>query len=576
MLDLSRISVDDLKRRAPWETAAFLYYYLGKRPFGCQIRWGKRLDDDEIKWEADFEPRDHGKSELFTLAYPLRKLCRDPNIRILVVKNTQRAAMKAVGVVKAQLETNKILRADYAPWWLEVVGVNDICNKTGSWEGQSQWQADKIYVRRTALHQDPTLESVGVGGAITGGHFDIIIIDDGEDPSRLKSDAAFLEQIEWLTGTIFQLREPWTKVIVVGTFKRADGDMYAYVRSNKLFSVNIESAIIYPPLGQIVYEQVFADDGRIVDVKNIGISPDGGETLTGGAGDIQVLCPEKWDIKNLILDRESSTGVMWRREKMNDLAAFKEKVFKAEWFKQTYPFVFLDGWDDPEKPLFKFVLQVWDTAFTEGEESAFSVGATWGVRDDGYYLLPFFYRDHPAFPDLKEAVARLYLRCRPNMVAVEYKASGISVVQELRQPFLMRDGTEVRVPIARYEVDRDKVARAEAVTPAFEAGHVYLPQPGPGAFWINDWIEEHINFPDSMFKDQVDTTSMALDILRRRFPLVRKPPQALLRKEEQTKLRSRAAELYERIGVTGISPRRTARFAGIPGRTSRNFSDEDE
>ena len=219
-------TLDDLEKYAAHETPAFMWYFLGKKPYQCQVDWGERLDNKEILWEADFEPRDHGKTELFTLSFPLRLICLNPDIRILIVKNTKAAAMKAISVIKTQLESNQRIKAFYAPHWMDKVGVDDISNADhGDTEGQSTWGADKIYVKRNIVSQDPTVEGVGVGGAITGGHYDIIILDDVEDPARLKTDEAYEDQVEWYAGTIVQLREPWTKLVVVGTFKRASGDL---------------------------------------------------------------------------------------------------------------------------------------------------------------------------------------------------------------------------------------------------------------------------------------------------------------------------------------------------------------
>lgn len=54
-----------------------------------------------------------------------------------------------------------------------------------------------------------------------------------------------------------------------------------------------------------------------------------------------------------------------------------------------------------------------------------------------------------------------------------------------------------------------KVARAAAVSPLVEAGNVYLPHPDY-APWVNDFIEECIQFPNGAHDDQVDAMTQAL------------------------------------------------------------------
>jgi len=54
-----------------------------------------------------------------------------------------------------------------------------------------------------------------------------------------------------------------------------------------------------------------------------------------------------------------------------------------------------------------------------------------------------------------------------------------------------------------------KESRAAAVTPLFEAGNVYLPDPSI-ASWVGDYVEELAAFPNGTHDDQVDATSQAL------------------------------------------------------------------
>ena len=57
-----------------------------------QYEMARRVDDPRIQYQADFWPRDHGKSEIFCISYPLRRVCEDPDVRILIV---QKAATEA-------------------------------------------------------------------------------------------------------------------------------------------------------------------------------------------------------------------------------------------------------------------------------------------------------------------------------------------------------------------------------------------------------------------------------------------------------------------------------------------------
>ena len=56
-----------------------------------------------------------------------------------------------------------------------------------------------------------------------------------------------------------------------------------------------------------------------------------------------------------------------------------------------------------------------------------------------------------------------------------------------------------------------KIARANAVSPSFESGNVYLPKT---AKWLYDYETELISFPNAEHDDDVDCTTQALNRLR--------------------------------------------------------------
>jgi len=92
---------------------------------------------------------------------------------------------------------------------------------------------------------------------------------------------------------------------------------------------------------------------------------------------------------------------------------------------------------------------------------------------------------------------------KPAQILVEDQASGQSLIQELKY--------QAALPIIAVMVDRDKLARAEAVTPIIEAGKVFLPESAP---WLNDYIDELAAFPTGVHDDAVDSTTQALNYLR--------------------------------------------------------------
>jgi predicted phage terminase large subunit-like protein len=98
----------------------------------------------------------------------------------------------------------------------------------------------------------------------------------------------------------------------------------------------------------------------------------------------------------------------------------------------------------------------------------------------------------------------------PDEVLIEAKASGQSLIQELQADTIL--------PVKGIDADTDKLSRANAVTPLFESGRVFLPEDvvwlQQGHHWVRDLKEELLAFPAGRHDDMVDALVHALAHLR--------------------------------------------------------------
>ena len=63
----------------------------------------------------------------------------------------------------------------------------------------------------------------------------------------------------------------------------------------------------------------------------------------------------------------------------------------------------------------------------------------------------------------------------------------------------------------------DKILRLYAQTAEFESGRVVLPL---SAAWLDEYVRELASFPGGKYDDQVDSTTQALDHLKRNTSLL--------------------------------------------------------
>lgn len=146
----------------------------------------------------------------------------------------------------------------------------------------------------------------------------------------------------------------------------------------------------------------------------------------------------------------------------------------------------------------------WDTAYKADQINDYSVNTIWqlGRGENGYWLRDVF-RQRLEYPSLKRAVISMAERDRPSAVLIEDKASGQSLIQELRQ------GTTL--PIVPIEPEGDKETRMFTASAAYEAGLVHHPEKAP---WLVDFEIELTTFPLAPHADQVDSTSQFLNWVR--------------------------------------------------------------
>lgn len=154
-------------------------------------------------------------------------------------------------------------------------------------------------------------------------------------------------------------------------------------------------------------------------------------------------------------------------------------------------------------PKVLFVLQSYDTAFSEEgfDSNSYSARTTWGVWHDeqtgkNRLLLMEAWRDHCEYPDLRRRAQSDYKDWGPDRVLIEKKASGQSLIQDLRR---------AKVRLSEYNPDRDKIARAYACQAALEADFIYYPD----RKWAEPVIQECEDFPNGEFDDWVDTCTQA-------------------------------------------------------------------
>lgn len=176
--------------------------------------------------------------------------------------------------------------------------------------------------------------------------------------------------------------------------------------------------------------------------------------------------------------------------------------FRMDWVKTYDPDL------TPERSHLMMVAQSWDTATSRLPNADWSACSTWGLTQQGIWLLLDVDRDRLEYPDLKQRVLALQRRWKAEIVLIEDAAAGRPLVQELRQDQVNR---RLSIPYNTFiaRVARlDKETRLDAQTARIQEGRVLFPTRAP---WLAEFWNEFRAFPKGRHDDQVDSVSQFLE-----------------------------------------------------------------
>ena len=177
---------------------------------------------------------------------------------------------------------------------------------------------------------------------------------------------------------------------------------------------------------------------------------------------------------------------------------------------------YIQWWEYEDPPECEFIIQTYDTAFSTSRTADYSVIQTWGIFHDydedyghsSHLILLGNTRGRYEYPELRRIAQDLYKEFRPDVCIIERKASGQSLIQDMRRAGL---------PVLDYLPDKDKVARVYASTPMMESGRVWLPK---NKVWADDLFSECMSFPNGSHDDQVDCMTMAVHYMKDSWNLI--------------------------------------------------------
>ena len=432
---------------------------------------------EEHQATLDLCPRGSGKTRIGTIGYAAWRALQNPNLRILIVSDTDDHAVRFLGTIKNAFEHSPLLKTLFG----NLVGP--------------KWTDHEITLAgRTAILTEATITALGMySGAVTSGHYDIIVCDDLVNFKNSRTEGLRKLASEWFKSTLKPTLIPGGEIHVLGT-RYHYLDAYQMIIDELGYDTLVQPAIIVDEQGRerSIWEAYMPLEDR---------TGSGGKVTDG--------------LKTIKRDLGS---VHFGLQYQNDVALMKEgEIFHYEWFcyydveydEEHEPWAVCDdGYRVRIKDLAKFGGV--DPAVSKNDAADFFTMAITGVepkvaeRLRRYFLLDIV-RGKFTLGKRRQIVRDKWKQWGLRVVGIEDNGAQADFITSLKEEF-----PEVRV--AARTTTHDKTARAYNRAGIVEARRVYVRRT------MSAFVEELVAMPDGAHDDQFDGWDMSLRVSKMTAP----------------------------------------------------------
>ena len=422
-------------------------------------------------------PPRHSKSTIVSVMWPMWEWLVEPSHKFLCASYSGNLSIR---------DNLKARRLVQSPWYQERWG--HMFRLAGDQNAKQRFENDKTGYRL----------ATSVGGTATGEGGSRLILDDPHSAQEAQSDVIRDSALEWFD--------------VVWSTRLNDPKKDAMVTIMQRLHEKDISGHILEDIGGWEHLMIPAEWDGVRRKTSLG--PYDPRKKVG-----ELICPERFGEKEItelkqLLGTYGTAGQLQQDPQPSEGGILKTKHF------QLWP-------ADKPLPQFEYILQSYDCAFTEktsGDPTACTVWAIFTHGGERHAMLIDAWDEHLGYPELRARVIKdwsteyggttvkdgVRRARRPDRILVEAKASGQSLLQDLRL---------AKVPAVGYNPGMaDKVSRAHQAAPTLELGLLWVPEsgknPGQPVSWAQGFLKQVGKFPVAEHDDYVDTMTQAVIFLK--------------------------------------------------------------
>lgn len=222
-------------------------------------------------------PPEHGKSMHMSVFMPLWLLAHEPNLRVCIVSATAMQAAKFGRMIRETIERNPVYHRIFPHV-----------------RPARPWTDTMLTIQRSSIQKDPSVQAIGVEGAILGARVDLLVLDD-----------VLTEQ-----NTHTERRRDRVFQRIVSTFM------------TRMSAIGRTVAIGVPWHERDAYHRLAREAG--FEVRSFPAVRDG-----------VPLWPERWRPERLARRQAEVTPDVWRRQYLLDVHRTESPLLSAEWVAEA-------------------------------------------------------------------------------------------------------------------------------------------------------------------------------------------------------------------------------------------------
>ncbi len=419
----------------------------------------KRIEQKII---INLPPR-HGKSEFASKYFPAWYLMNFKHHRIILT---------SYGAKFASSWGRKVLQI-IEEWGEELAGIK-VSSKSKS---AASFDLDEF---------GGGMDSVGIGGSLTGRGANLLIIDDPIKNDREAHSKKIRDNIwDWFISTAFTRLEPDGVIIIIMTRWHEDDLVGKILKKNEIINSRGD------------FDET---DWKLIRIPAIA---DDFDPLGRKIG--EALWSERFDIKKLN-DIRNVLGSYWFESLyQQNPRPVGGQIFLRKHFKYYYEdpelyYLFLSSDFDVKnvKSIRKIDCNYFatvDLAVTSKETSDFTVILIFCLTPDKDILIVDVIREHYKGSEHLDKIRNVFLKWKGIFIGIETVQYQVSLLQQAEKEGLKVIG---------LKPTKDKLSRALPIAAKLESGYVFFPE---NSHWLKNFEDELLAFPNSKYDDQVDAFS---------------------------------------------------------------------